>query len=74
MAWVDRLIAATQSNTSWNTDAEKQSVLNSLENAQKSTKIWRNEDNEGLTYDNGQRVEEESQEWVATLLPPVFTF
>jgi TolB protein len=27
VAWMDRLIAAVQSNTSWNTDAEKQSVL-----------------------------------------------
>ena len=35
VAWVDRLIAAAQSNTSWNTDAEKQSVLNLLENARK---------------------------------------
>jgi TolB protein len=35
VAWVDRLIAAAQSNTSWNTDAEKQSVLNLLEHARK---------------------------------------
>jgi hypothetical protein len=27
VAWMDRLIAAARSNTSWNTDAEKQAVL-----------------------------------------------
>ena len=36
VAWVDRLIAATRSNTSWNTDAERQSVVNSLEDAKKT--------------------------------------
>jgi TolB protein len=35
VAWVDRLIAAAQSNTSWNTEAEKQSVLNLLEQARR---------------------------------------
>ena len=35
VAWVDRLIAAAQSNTSWNTDAEKQSVLAMFEDARK---------------------------------------
>jgi hypothetical protein len=33
--WVDRLIAAASSNTSWNTDAEKQSVLGMFEAAKK---------------------------------------
>ena len=33
--WVDRLIAAARSNTSWNTEAEKQSVLTLLEEARK---------------------------------------
>ena len=32
-AWVDRLIAAARSNTSWNTDAEKESVLKTLQDA-----------------------------------------
>ncbi len=27
VAWVDRLIAAARSHTSWNTEAEKESVL-----------------------------------------------
>ncbi len=35
VAWMDRLIAAAQSNTSWNTDAEKQSVLTMFEEARK---------------------------------------
>jgi hypothetical protein len=35
VAWVDRLIAAARNNTSWNTDAEKQSVLAFLEEARK---------------------------------------
>ena len=35
VTWMDRLIAAVQSNTSWNTDAEKQSVLTMLEQARK---------------------------------------
>jgi hypothetical protein len=33
VAWVDRLIAAARSDTSWNTDAEKESVLSMLEEA-----------------------------------------
>ena len=33
VAWVDRLIAAVQSNTSWNTEAEKASVLAMLQEA-----------------------------------------
>jgi len=33
VAWIDRLIAASQANTSWNTDAEKQSVLSMLQQA-----------------------------------------
>jgi hypothetical protein len=33
VAWVDRLIAAARSNTSWNTEAEKQSVLGMLQEA-----------------------------------------
>jgi hypothetical protein len=32
-AWVDRLIAAVRSNTSWNTEAEKRSVLSMLQQA-----------------------------------------
>jgi len=35
VAWIDRLIAAAKSNTSWNTEAEKQSVLALLEEARK---------------------------------------
>jgi len=35
VAWVDRLIAAARSNTSWNTEAEKESVLSMLEEARK---------------------------------------
>jgi len=35
VAWVDRLIGAARSNTSWNTDAEKQSVLGLLDEARK---------------------------------------
>jgi hypothetical protein len=31
VAWVDRLIAAARSNTSWNTEAEKESVLSMLQ-------------------------------------------
>jgi hypothetical protein len=33
VAWVDRLIAAARSNTSWNTEAEKESVLSMLREA-----------------------------------------
>jgi TolB protein len=33
VAWLDRLIAAAGSNTSWNTEAEKESVLSMLQNA-----------------------------------------
>ncbi len=33
VAWVDRLITAARSNTSWNTEAEKQSVLSLLQDA-----------------------------------------
>jgi dipeptidyl aminopeptidase/acylaminoacyl peptidase len=33
VAWVDRLIAAARTNTSWNTEAEKQSVLTMLQAA-----------------------------------------
>jgi len=33
VAWIDRLIAASQANTSWNTEAEKQSVLSMLQQA-----------------------------------------
>jgi len=33
VAWVDRLIAAARSNTSWNTEAEKESVLSMLQEA-----------------------------------------
>ncbi len=33
VAWVDRLIAAAKTNTSWNTDAEKESVLSLLQEA-----------------------------------------
>ncbi len=33
VAWVDRLIAAARSNTSWNTEAEKESVLAMLQEA-----------------------------------------
>jgi Tol biopolymer transport system component len=32
-AWIDRLIAAARSNTSWNTEAEKESVLSTLQEA-----------------------------------------
>jgi TolB protein len=32
-AWIDRLISAAQSNASWNTEAEKQSVLSMLREA-----------------------------------------
>jgi TolB protein len=32
-AWIDRLIAAVRSNTSWNTEAEKRSVLSMLQQA-----------------------------------------
>ena len=35
VAWMDRLIAAARSNTSWNTDAEKKMVLDLLEEAKK---------------------------------------
>jgi len=33
VGWMDRLIAAARSNTSWNTDAEKKTVLDLLEEA-----------------------------------------
>ena len=33
VAWIDRLIAASLANTSWNTEAEKQSVLSMLQQA-----------------------------------------
>jgi hypothetical protein len=33
VAWIDRLISAAQSNTSWNTEAEKQSILTTLHEA-----------------------------------------
>ena len=33
VAWVDRLIAGAKANTSWNTDAEKESVLSLLQEA-----------------------------------------
>jgi len=33
VAWVDRLIAAARSNTSWNTEAEKESVISMLQEA-----------------------------------------
>lgn len=33
VAWVDRLIAAAGTNTSWNTEAEKESVLSTLQEA-----------------------------------------
>jgi TolB protein len=33
VAWVDRLLAAARSNTSWNTEAEKESVLSMLQEA-----------------------------------------
>jgi len=35
VAWMDRLIAAAQGNTSWNTEAEKQSVLTMFEEARR---------------------------------------
>jgi TolB protein len=33
VAWIDRLISAARSNTSWNTEAEKESVLSMLQEA-----------------------------------------
>ena len=33
VAWMDRLIAAAESNASWNTDAEKQAVLTAFREA-----------------------------------------
>jgi hypothetical protein len=33
VAWIDRLVAAARSNTSWNTGAEKESVLSMLQEA-----------------------------------------
>src|ERR1019366_782818 len=33
VAWIDRLISAARSNTSWNTEAEKESVLAMLQEA-----------------------------------------
>ncbi|MGA9528100.1 MAG: CehA/McbA family metallohydrolase [Terriglobales bacterium] len=35
IAWMDRLMAAARSNMSWNTEKEKQSVLNRIEEARK---------------------------------------
>jgi len=35
VAWIDRLIDGVKSNRSWNTDAEKNSVLYSLTSARK---------------------------------------
>jgi len=35
VAWINRLITAAQSNTSWNTEVEKRSVLSMLEQAKK---------------------------------------
>jgi TolB protein len=35
VAWVDRLISAARSNTSWNTEAEKASVLSMLQEARR---------------------------------------
>ncbi len=35
VAWVDRLIAAAQGNTNWNTEAEKRAVVALLEEAKK---------------------------------------
>jgi TolB protein len=35
VTWIDRLIAAAESNTSWNTEAEKRSVLTLLEEAKR---------------------------------------
>ena len=35
VVWVDRLISAARSNTSWNTEAEKESVLSMLQEARK---------------------------------------
>ncbi len=35
VAWVDRLISAARSNTSWNTEAEKESMLTMLGEARK---------------------------------------
>jgi hypothetical protein len=40
VAWVDRLIAGARSNTSWNTEGEKESVLSLLqETRQKYAKM-----------------------------------
>jgi hypothetical protein len=33
VAWIDRLIAAAQSNASWNTEVEKEAVLSMLREA-----------------------------------------
>jgi hypothetical protein len=33
VAWIDRLIVGARSNTSWNTEAEKESVLATLHDA-----------------------------------------
>ncbi len=41
VTWVDRLIAAANSNTSWNTEAEKQSVLTLLREARKKYEALR---------------------------------
>jgi len=35
IAWIDQLIAATQSNTDWNTNSEKTTVLDQLSRARK---------------------------------------
>ena len=39
VTWIDRLIAAARSNTSWNTEAEKKSVLDMLEEARKRYEV-----------------------------------
>jgi hypothetical protein len=35
IAWIDQLISATQSNTDWNTNSEKMTVLDQLSQARK---------------------------------------
>jgi hypothetical protein len=36
VAWIDRLISGAQSNASWNTETEKQSVLSILRRARET--------------------------------------
>jgi hypothetical protein len=36
VAWVDRLITAARSNTSWNTEVEKASVISMLQEARRN--------------------------------------